>query len=94
MLDRLEITYYRTIHQQNITLSIPDVFITYMEKLIEFNENQNPPLYRPSHLQELRHRSEYFEVPDLDTKVQRHDNPHYWLQRDFFTNKKCSIQIL
>ena len=53
-----------------------------MQKLIDFNENQNPPLYRPSHLQELKHRSEYFEVPDLDTKVQRHDNPHYWLQRD------------
>ena len=36
----------------------------------------------PSHLQEQKHRSEYFEVPDLDTKVQRHNNPHYWLQRD------------
>ena len=67
-----------------------------MQKLIEFNENQNTPPYCPSHLQELKHRSEYFEVPDLDTKVQRHDNPHYWLQRDilqikhfqyrFFTN--------
>ena len=21
-------------------------------------------------------------TPDLDTKVQRHDNPHHWLQRD------------
>ena len=69
-------TFYRTIHPQNITLSIQD---TYMQKLIEFNENQDIQLYRPSHLQELRHRSEYFEVPDLDTKVQRHDNPHYWL---------------
>ena len=37
-------TYYRTIHPQNITLSIQDVFITYMEKLIEFNENQDTPL--------------------------------------------------
>ena len=42
-----------------------------MQKLIKFIENLNPPLYRPSHLQELRHISEYFEVPDLDTKVQR-----------------------
>ena len=58
-----------------------------MQKLIDFNENQNPPLYRPSHLQELKHRSEYFEVPDLDTKVQRHDNPHYWLQRDILQIK-------
>ena len=75
-------TFYRTIHPQNITLSIQDVFHTYMQKLIEFNENQDTPLYRPSHLQELKHISEYFEVPDLDTKVQRHDNPHYWLQRN------------
>ena len=58
-----------------------------MQKLIEFNENQDTPLYRPSHLQELKHRSEYFEVPDLDTKVQRHDNPHYWLQRDILQIK-------
>ena len=75
-------TFHRTIHTKNITLSIQDVFNTYMQKLIEFNENQDTPLYRPSHLQELKHRSEYFEVPDLDTKVQRHNNPHYWLQRD------------
>ena len=75
-------TFHRTIHPKNITLSIQDVFNTYMQKLIEFNENQETPLYRPSHLQELKHRSEYFEVLDLDTKVQRHNNPHYWLQRD------------
>ena len=74
-------TIYRTIHPQNITLSIQDVFRTYMQKLIEFNENQNTPLYRSSHLQELKHRSEYFEVPDLDTKIQRHENIHYWLQQ-------------
>ena len=42
-------TYYRTIHPQNITLSIQDVFITYMQKLIEFNENQATPLYLPFH---------------------------------------------
>ena len=75
-------TFYRTIHPQNIKLSIQDVFNTYMQKLIEFNENQDTPLYRPSHLQELKQRSEYFEVPDLETKVQRHNKPHYWLQRD------------
>ena len=86
-------TFYRTIHPQNITLSIQDVFRTYMQKLIEFNENQDTPLYRPSHLQELRHRSEYFEVPDLDTKVQRHDNPHYWLQRDILQIKKFQYRF-
>ena len=43
-------TFYTTIHLKIITLSIQDVFHTYMQKLIVFNENQNPPLYRPSHL--------------------------------------------
>ena len=86
-------TFYRTIHPQNITLSIQDVFRTYMQKLIEFNENQNSPLYCPSHLQEQKHRSEYFEVPDLDTKVQRHDNPHYWLQRDFLQIKNFQYRF-
>ena len=32
-------TYYRTIHPQIITLSIQDVFNTYMGKLMEHNEN-------------------------------------------------------
>ena len=45
-------TFYRTIHPQNITLSIQDVFL-YIQKLIEFNENQDTPLYRPSHLEEF-----------------------------------------
>ena len=86
-------TFYRTIHPQNITLSVQDVFRTYMQKLIEFNENQDTPLYRPSHLQELRDRSEYFEVPDLDTRVQRHDNPHYWLQRDILQIKNFQYRF-
>ena len=86
-------TFYRIIHPQNITLSIQDVFHTYMQNLIEFNENQDTPLYRPSHLQELKHRSEYFEVPDLDTKVQRHDNPHYWLQRDILQIKHFQYRL-
>ena len=87
-------TYYRTIHPQNITLSIQDVFLTYMQKLIEFNENQDTPLYRPSHFEDLKHESEYLEVPDLETRIQRHDNPHYWLQQDILQVKKLPIQIL
>ena len=86
-------TFYRTIHPQNITLSIQDVFRTYMQKLIEFNEHQDIPPYRPSHLQELKHLSEYFEVPDLDTKVQRHGNPHYWLQRDILQVKNFEFKF-
>ena len=80
-------TYCRTIYPQNITLSIQDVFLTYMQKLIEFTENQETPLYLPSHLEDLKHKSEYFEVPDLETKVQTHDNPHYWLQQDILQTK-------
>ena len=30
----------------------------------------------------MKHKSEYFDVPDLETKIQRHDNPHYWLKQD------------
>ena len=86
-------TYYRTIHPQNITLSIQDVFITYMQKLIEFNENQDTPPYRPSHLQELRHKSQNFDVPDLETKVQKHDNPHHWLQQDILQVKNFQYRF-
>ena len=80
-------TYYRTIHPQNFKLSIQDVFITYMEKLIGFNKNKDTPLYLPSHLNDLKHKSEYFEVPYLKTRIQRHDNPHYWLQQDILQVK-------
>ena len=86
-------TYYRTIHPQKITLSIQDVFLTYMQKLIEFNENQDTPLYRPSHLEDLKHKSEYFEIPDLKTKIQRHDDPHYWLQQDILQGKNFQYRF-
>ena len=86
-------TYYRTIHPQIITLSIQDVFLTYMQKLIEFNEIQNVSLYRPSHLEDLKHKSENFEVPDLETKIQRHDNPHYWLQQDVLQVKNFQYRF-
>ena len=42
----------------------------------------------PSHLEALKHKSEYFDVPDLGTKIQRHDNPHYWLQQDIVVKIK------
>ena len=35
---------HRTIHPQNIARSIQDVFTTYMDKLIEHNENLDTPL--------------------------------------------------
>ena len=86
-------TYYRTIHPQNITLSIQDVFITYMQKLIEFNENQDTPLYLPPHLEDLKHKFEYFEVPDLETRIQRYDNPHFWLQQDILQVKNFQYRF-
>ena len=64
-----------------------------MQKLIEFNENQDTPLYRSSHLEELKHRSEFLEVPDLDTRIQRHDNPHYWLQQDILQIKNFQYRF-
>ena len=86
-------TYYRTIHPQNITLSLQDVLLTYKQKLIEYNENQDTPPYRPSHLENLQHKSDYFEVPDLETKIQRHDNPHYWLQQDILQVKNFQYRF-
>ena len=64
-----------------------------MQKLIEFNENQDTPLYRPSHLEDLKQRSEYFEVPDLETRIQRHDNPQYWLQQDILQVKNFQYRF-
>ena len=58
-----------------------------MQQLIEFKENQDTRLYLPSHLDDLKHKSDYFEVQDLETQIQRHDNPHYWLQQDILQVK-------
>ena len=54
--------------------------MTYMDKLMEHNENLDTPLYFPSQLESLKEKHEYFEFPDLETKIQRRNNPHYWLQ--------------
>ena len=81
-------TFHRTIHPQSITLTIQDVLVTYMNKLIEHNENFEPPLYLPSDLESLKEKHEYFEVPDLETRIQQHDKPHYWLERDILQIKQ------
>ena len=64
-----------------------------MQKLIEFNEKQDTPLYLPSHLENLKHKSEYFEVPDVETRIQRHDNSHYWLQQDILQVKNFQYRF-
>ena len=86
-------TYYKTIHPQNIALSIQDVFITYMDKLIEHNENLDTPLYLPSDLESLNEKLEYFEETDLETKISRHNNPHYWLQQDIAQIKQFQYRL-
>ena len=73
-------TYFRTFYPRNLTLSIQDVFISYIDKLIEHNENLDATLYQPSHLESLKEKVDYFDVPDIHTKNQRHNNPQNWLQ--------------
>ena len=58
-----------------------------MNIFIEHNEHLKTPLYLPSQLEILKEKHEYFEVPVLKTKIQRHDNPHYWLQQDILQIK-------
>ena len=43
-----KVNLYRTIYPQIIQLTIQDVFNIYINKLIEFNENLDTTLYRPS----------------------------------------------
>ena len=69
-------TYFRIIHPQNIALSKQDVFITYMDKLVEHNEKLQTPVYLPSHLESLKEKHEHFELPDLEITISRHNNPH------------------
>ena len=64
-----------------------------MDKLIEHIENLDTPLYLPSHLERLKEKQDYFEVPDLKTKVQRHDNHHYWLQQDILQIKQVQYRF-
>ena len=49
--------------------------------------------YRPSHLEDLKHKSEYVEVPDLETRFQTHDTPHYWLQQDILQVKNFQYRF-
>ena len=64
-----------------------------MDKLIEHNENLGTPVYLPSHLETLKETHEYFEVPDLETKISRHNNPHYWLQHDILQIKQFQYRF-
>ena len=41
----------------------------------------------------MRHKSQYFDVPDLETKIQKHDNPHHWLQQDILQVKNFQYRF-
>ena len=43
--------------------------MTFLNKHIEHNENLDTPLYLPTHLESLKEKHKYFEVPDLETKI-------------------------
>ena len=47
------------------------VFNNYMNKLIEFNGNLDRPVYRFSLFENLQQNFDSFEVPDLDTKINK-----------------------
>ena len=53
-----------------------------MNNLIEFNENLDTPIFRPSILEDLQQKHLYFEVPSFDSQINRQDNPHHWVQQD------------
>ena len=84
-------TFYRTIHPQNLKLSIQDVFTTHIDKLIEHNENLDTPHYRPSLLKSLKEKAIYFDVLDIDSKIIRHNSSHFSTRS--FTSHKLSAQI-
>ena len=64
-----------------------------MDKLIEHNENLDIPVYLPSHLENLKEKHEYFEVPDLETKISKHNKPHHWLQQDVVQIKQFQYRF-
>ena len=64
-----------------------------MDKPIEHNEDLDTPLYLPSHLESLKEKHEYFEVPNLETELQRHNNHHHWLQQDIAQIKQFQYRF-
>ena len=60
---------------------------------MENDENLDTQVYLPSHLESLKEKHGYFEVPDLETKRSRHNNPHYWLQQDILQTKQFQYRF-
>ena len=64
-----------------------------MDKLIKHNENIDTPVFLPSQPESLKGKHEFFEVPDLETKISRHKNPQYWLQQDIVQIKQFQYRF-
>ena len=64
-----------------------------MDKLVEHYEKLETPVYLPSHLKSPKEKHEYFEVPDLEATVSRHNRPHYWLQQDIAQIKQFQYRF-
>ena len=60
---------------------------------MKHNENLDTPVYLPSHLESLKEKHVYFEESDLETKILRHGNPHYWLQQDILQIKQFQYRF-
>ena len=86
-------TYFRTIHQQTLTPSRQEVFTSYIDKLLEYNENLDQPSHWFSFLESLQEKQYYFEGQNLQTKFTRPENPQYWLQQDILpiTQFQCNF---
>ena len=64
-----------------------------MDKLIEHNENLDTALHLPSDLESRNKKHDFFEVPDLETNIQRPDNPHYGLQQYMLQSKQFQYRF-
>ena len=47
-----------------------------MNKKVEKNGKSDTPVYRPSLLENLKQKHNYFEVTNIEPKINRQNNPH------------------
>ena len=61
-------------------------FITYIQKFRYL-------FYRPSLSENLQQKHQYFEFPDIDTKINRQNFPHYRLQNDLLQDTQIQYNF-
>ena len=86
-------TYYRTIHPQIIPITTQYTFVTYLNKLIKYNENLEHTIYRPSHLERVQEKSDYFEVKDIEAKIKTPKQSLLLVTTRYITINSITIQI-